>query len=90
MLSHKNQNTQPGGPMNTTGTNHHHTAALLEAAFDERWGIWLSDTGHWWATRREPLNANALNAGCVSFLRAGNPDELTGQIREQEELCPPT
>lgn len=72
--------------MNNTDTSHGHTAALLEAAVDGRWRIWLSDTGHWWATRREPLSANTLTAGCVPFLRAGNPDELTGQIREQEEL----
>ena len=50
MLPHKNQNTQPEGPMNNTDTSHDHTAALLEAAFGGRWGIWLSDTGHWWAT----------------------------------------
>jgi hypothetical protein len=86
MLPHKNQNTQPEGPMNNTDTSHDHRAALLEADFGGRWGIWLSDTGHWWATRREPLNASALSAGCVPFLRAGHPDELTGQIREQEEL----
>ena len=86
MLPHKNQNTQPEGPMNNTGTSHDHTAALLEAAFSGRWGIWLSDTGHWWATRREPLSASALSAGCGPFLRTGHPDELTSQIREQEEL----
>jgi hypothetical protein len=60
------------------------TVKALEAAFDSRWGIWLSDTGHWWASRRDSLSAAGLAAGCVPFLRAGTPGELTELIQEQE------
>lgn len=60
------------------------TVEALEAAFDGRWGIWLSDTGHWWASRRDSLGAVGLAAGCVPFLRADTPGELTELIQEQE------
>ena len=55
-------------------------------AFGGRWGIWLSDTGRWWATRRDPLTAAGLTAGCVPFLRADTPAELAERIQAQEEL----
>jgi hypothetical protein len=63
------------------------TMEKLEAAFDGRWGIWLSDTGRWWAARRSALSSAELSAGCVPFLRADGPSELADRIRSQEELA---
>jgi hypothetical protein len=31
------------------------TTDVVEAAFGGRWGIWLSDTGYWWASYRDAL-----------------------------------
>ncbi len=62
------------------------TATGIEAEFDGRWGIWLSDTGQWWATRRQPLSADDLAAGCVPYLQADSPDELSDRIRDEEAL----
>jgi hypothetical protein len=62
------------------------SAEAIEAAFDGRWGVWLSDTGWWWAARREPLNAAGLAAGCVPFLRAQTPTGLVERIQDQEDL----
>jgi hypothetical protein len=64
------------------------TVAAIEATFAGRWGVWLSDTGWWWATRTTALTADELNAGCVPFIHADNPDELTEGIRQQERLHP--
>jgi hypothetical protein len=65
------------------------TVAAIESAFDGRWGVWLSDTGWWWATRNEALIAAELAAGCVPFIHADNPDELSERIRQQDELAMP-
>jgi hypothetical protein len=62
------------------------TAEAIEADFGGRWGVWLSDTGRWWAARTSTLTSAQLNAGCVPFLQADNPDELTERIREQDRL----
>ena len=59
----------------------------IEAACADRWGIWLSDTGRWWAARSRSLTVSDHNAGCVAFLRAGSPAELADAIREQDGLC---
>ena len=59
----------------------------IEAACEDRWGIWLSDTGRWWAARNRSLTVSDLNAGCVPFVRAGSPAELADAIREQDGLC---
>lgn len=64
------------------------TAEGIEAEFGGRWGVWLSDTGRWWATRTGPLTSGQLNAGCVPFIQADNPDELTERIRDQDRLSP--
>jgi hypothetical protein len=66
------------------------TVAAIEAAFVGRWGVWLSDTGWWWATRTRALTAEELSAGCVPFIHADNPDELTERIRQQERLSTQT
>ena len=65
------------------------TTAAIEAAFDGRWGVWLSDTGWWWAARTHALTAEELTTGCVPFIHADNPDELTERIRQQHELTRP-
>jgi hypothetical protein len=62
------------------------TALAIETAFNGRWHAWLSDTGRWWAARKHPLTAAALTAGCLPFLTAATPDQLTSLIRAQEEL----
>ena len=72
--------------MNATDTSITAIAQAIEGACNNRWGVWLSDTGRWWATRHSALPAEALNAGCVPFLRADTSDELAQRIREQEEL----
>ena len=60
-------------------------AAAIEADY-ERWRVWLSDTGKWWAARREALTANELSAGGVPFLQADDPDELGQKIDAEEHL----
>ena len=57
------------------------TIAAIEAVFGGRWGVWLSDTGWWWAARTQTLTAGELAAGCVPFLHAHNPEELTEQMQ---------
>ena len=61
-------------------------AAAIEAASGGRWGVWLSDTGQWWAARTRPLTADELNAGCVPFLQADSPEELRQRITDEEQL----
>jgi hypothetical protein len=60
----------------------------IEADFGGRWGVWLSDTGRWWAARTDGLTSAQLNAGCVPFLQADTPDELTERIRDQDQISP--
>lgn len=62
------------------------TTGMLEAAFGGRWGVWLSDSGYWWAARRAALSPAELSAGCIPFLRAEAPAQLAERIRAQEEL----
>jgi hypothetical protein len=50
------------------------------------WRAWQSDTHRWWAARRQPLTADELNAGCVPFLLADDPDELCRKIEAEGEL----
>jgi hypothetical protein len=78
--------------VNDTEADNAATAAAIEARFGGRWGIWLSDAGHWWAARRAPLTAEDLNAGCIPFIRASSPGELTRLVQHQEQLQanPPT
>jgi hypothetical protein len=64
------------------------TVAAIEAATASRWGVWLSDTGWWWAARTDALSAQDLSAGCVPFLHADDPDELAERIRQQDRLTP--
>ena len=65
------------------------TTAAIEAAFNGRWGVWLSDTGWWWAARIHALTAEELTAGCAPFLHADNPEELAERIRQQQQLARP-
>jgi hypothetical protein len=64
------------------------TVAAIEASFGHRWGVWLSETGWWWATRTHVLTARQLGAGAVPHLHADSPDELKELIRQQESKCP--
>jgi len=66
------------------------TAEALEAAFGGRWGIWLSDTGRWWASHRAALTAAELAAGCVPFVRADTSSQLAERIQAQEDLLAQT
>lgn len=61
------------------------TSDELEAAFGARWGIWVSDTGRWWATRRAALTSAELAAGATPFLRAADPAQLAVLIEAQEK-----
>jgi hypothetical protein len=62
------------------------SAEAIEAVFGGRWGVWLSDTGWWWAARCRPLDAADLGAGCVPFLRAQTQAGLIECIHDQEDL----
>lgn len=64
------------------------TAKAIEADFGGRWGVWQSDTGRWWATRTRLLTSAQLNAGCVPYIEADNPEELIERIRRQDRLSP--
>jgi hypothetical protein len=90
MLLGNDRDVQPEDTMNQ---EHHQattaTAQAIEAGFGGRWGIWLSDTGRWWAARTRTLTSGQLNAGCVPFLHANTPGELTELIRRQDRLSPP-
>jgi len=63
------------------------TMEKLEAAFGGRWGMWLSDSGRWWAARRSALSSAELSAGCVPFLRGDGPSQLAERIQAQEEMA---
>ncbi len=67
---------------------HSDTTAALESAFGDRWGIWVSDTGRWWASRRRALTATQAAAGCKPFIHADTTDELTGHLSDQARLDP--
>jgi hypothetical protein len=63
------------------------TVASGETEIEEQfpdWGIWQSDTGRWWASRRGALSAGQRRAGCVPYLRADDPDGLIEKLNEQE------
>ena len=59
--------------------------AAIESDY-RRWRVWLSDTGKWWAARKDALTAGELNAGAVPFLQADDPDELRQKIEAEEQL----
>jgi hypothetical protein len=72
--------------MNDTQASAAVTAEAIETALGGRWGVWLSGTGRWWATRREKPSASGLDAAGVLLVRADDPDQLRTRIREQEAL----
>ena len=87
MLLCSDRDVQPEDAMSQE--HHQITAAAaeaIEAEFSGRWGVWLSDTGRWWAARTSTLTSDQANAGCVPFIEADSPDELTEQIRQQDRL----
>lgn len=60
-------------------------AAAIEADY-VRWRVWLSDTGKWWAARKEALTAAELSVRCVPFLQADDAGELQQKIDGEEQL----
>lgn len=64
------------------------TTDAIEAAFGGRWGIWLSDTGYWWASYRGTLTAAEVKAGRVPFVRAETAQVLISLVQAQEDLTP--
>jgi len=50
------------------------------------WGVWISDTGNWWASPRGALTLAQITAGCTPFLRADTADGLRSDLRDQEAL----
>jgi hypothetical protein len=59
--------------------------ARLEAEHLD-WGVWVSDTGRWWASRRRQLNATEQAAGKALFLRADGAPALAELLAEQEAV----
>jgi hypothetical protein len=84
MLLCNDRNVQPEDTMSDEHQTTTATAEAIEADFGGRWGIWLSDTGRWWAARTSTLTSAQLNTGCVPFVQADNPAGLTERIREQD------
>jgi hypothetical protein len=72
--------------MSATDTSITTIVKAIENAGNDHWRVWLSDTGNWWAARHSTLTTDAINAGCVPFLRADSPGEFAERIREQDEL----
>lgn len=71
-----------------TDRHHSKTARALESEFGGRWGIWTSNTGRWWASRRQALSATQTGAGCKPFVHADTAEELAGHLSEQARLDP--
>jgi|HubBroStandDraft_6_1064221.scaffolds.fasta_scaffold901356_2 hypothetical protein len=71
-----------------TDLHHSGTTEALESAFGDRWGIWVSDTGRWWASRRQALTATQTSAGCKPFIHAATAEELAAHLRDQARLDP--
>lgn len=90
MLLSGNYPTQPESEMADQNASSDAIAAAIESATDGQWGVWLSDTGWWWAARTRALSAHDLAAGCQPYLHADNPDELAERIQQQERLLPDT
>jgi hypothetical protein len=84
MLLCNDRNVQPEDTMSDKHQTTTATAEAIEADFGGRWGIWLSDTGRWWAARTSTLTSAQLNTGCVPFVQAGNLAGLTERIHEQD------
>ncbi|WP_249345862.1 hypothetical protein [Microbispora sp. H11081] len=50
------------------------------------WIIWRSDVGRWWATRRGPVDLDAIRRGCAMTLDADDPEALAAVLAAQAEL----
>jgi anti-sigma regulatory factor (Ser/Thr protein kinase) len=61
------------------------TAPDIERLFPG-WGVWVSDTGLWWAARLANLSPSQLRAGGRPFLRGQDGEDLMGSVEEQERL----
>lgn len=54
------------------------------------WGVWVSDTGRWWAARLANLSPAELRAGCRPFVRGLTGADVIDGIEEQEQLLSST
>jgi anti-sigma regulatory factor (Ser/Thr protein kinase) len=61
------------------------TPADVERLFPA-WGVWVSDTGRWWAARLVNLSPAELRAGCRPFVRGLTGTDVIDGIEEQEQL----
>lgn len=50
------------------------------------WGVWISDTGNWWASLRCSLTSDQVAAGCTPYLCAADADELVELLADREAL----
>ncbi|RKS71237.1 hypothetical protein BZB76_5725 [Actinomadura pelletieri DSM 43383] len=48
------------------------------------WWVWVSDTGTWWASRRDQLTLTDTVAGLVPYLRADCAEDLKALLNEQD------
>ncbi len=90
MLLSSDHEPQPEDSMDNTDTAAAATAQAIEAAFGGHWGVWLSETGRWWGACTEPLTGEEISAGCVPFVQAETPSELTARLHEQDGLRAPS
>lgn len=60
-------------------------AAEIETQFPA-WGVWVSDTGAWWASLRSTLTLDQIAAGCTPFIRADDDAELVRMLADRERL----
>jgi hypothetical protein len=64
------------------------TVTAIESEFGSQWGVWLSDTGQWWAARTRAMTVDEEAAGSVPYIQASDPGELRQRIRDEEALLP--
>lgn len=50
------------------------------------WTIWRSDAGRWWATRRGPVDLEAIRRGCAMTVDADDPAALAAALTVQERM----
>ncbi|GII56687.1 hypothetical protein Pth03_50760 [Planotetraspora thailandica] len=51
------------------------------------WTIWRSDVGRWWATRRGPVDFEALRSGFAMTVDADDAESLAAELVAQARLA---